>query len=110
MSSDEEEVSGEEYESVEEEEEVEEEVEEVPVVVVKKKKRKGKKKKDPLKPKRNMSAFFLYSNAFRSEVKVKNPDVTFGEVVSSTPACLARSDAPRNVFVIVVNGVLLLSW
>eukprot|EP00550_Attheya_septentrionalis_P010954 CAMPEP_0198303466 /NCGR_PEP_ID=MMETSP1449-20131203/56897_1 /TAXON_ID=420275 /ORGANISM="Attheya septentrionalis, Strain CCMP2084" /LENGTH=214 /DNA_ID=CAMNT_0044005959 /DNA_START=1144 /DNA_END=1788 /DNA_ORIENTATION=+ len=80
MSSDEEEVSGEEYESVEEEEEEEEEVEEVPVVVVKKKKRKGKKKKDPLKPKRNMSAFFLYSNAFRSEVKVKNPDVTFGEV------------------------------
>ena len=27
-----------------------------------------------------MSAFFLYSQAFRSQVKEENPDITFGEV------------------------------
>lgn len=43
-------------------------------------KRRSKKKKDPKKPKRNMSAFFLYSNANRSRVKEENPDITFGEV------------------------------
>jgi len=71
MSSDEE--STNEYES-EEEQGSEEEVEEVP------KKRKTKPKKDPNKPKRNMSAFFLYSNANRARIKEENPGIAFGKV------------------------------
>jgi len=66
-----------EEESVEEqsEEEEEEEEEEEPV-----KKRKAKKFKDPNKPKRNMSAFFLFSQAMRSQVKEDNPGIPFGEI------------------------------
>ena len=45
-------------------------------------KRKRKPKKDPNKPKRNMSAFFLYSNANRPRIKEDNPGIKFGEVVS----------------------------
>jgi len=71
MSSDEESISGEEATS--DEEEVEQ-----PVVI--KKKRKAKKKKDPNKPKRNMSAFFLYSNANRERVKTENPEAKFGDI------------------------------
>jgi len=44
------------------------------------KKRKKKAAKDPNKPKRNMSAFFLYSTAHRAEVKAQNPGISFGEV------------------------------
>mmetsp|Transcript_11818 Transcript_11818/g.14314 ORF Transcript_11818/g.14314 Transcript_11818/m.14314 type:complete len:203 (-) Transcript_11818:246-854(-) len=62
-------------ESVEEEEEEEESVEEEPV-----KKRKAKKFKDPNKPKRNMSAFFLFSQAMRAQVKEENPDIAFGQI------------------------------
>jgi len=69
MSSDEESISGEEATSEEEE------------VVVPKKKRKAKKK-DPNKPKRNMSAFFLYSNANRERVKTEHPEAKFGDIVS----------------------------
>jgi hypothetical protein len=29
-----------------------------------------------------MSAFFLYSQAFRAQVKEENPDASFGDVVS----------------------------
>jgi len=43
-------------------------------------KKKRKPKKDPNKPKRNMSAFFLYSNANRDRVKEENPGVAFGQV------------------------------
>ena len=35
---------------------------------------------DPNKPKRAMSAFFLYSQAERSNVKEANPEASFGEV------------------------------
>eukprot|EP00429_Kryptoperidinium_foliaceum_P084255 CAMPEP_0176232706 /NCGR_PEP_ID=MMETSP0121_2-20121125/25446_1 /TAXON_ID=160619 /ORGANISM="Kryptoperidinium foliaceum, Strain CCMP 1326" /LENGTH=196 /DNA_ID=CAMNT_0017572075 /DNA_START=31 /DNA_END=621 /DNA_ORIENTATION=+ len=67
-----------EYESVEEEvEEVEEDSDdEAPT----KKKRREKKWKDPSKPKRAMSAFFLYSQANRSQVKTDNPEASFGDV------------------------------
>ncbi len=58
--------------------ESEEEVEQEPV-----KKRRGKSNKDPNKPKRNMSAFFLYSNANRARIKEENPDIKFGRVVSN---------------------------
>jgi len=67
-----------EYESVEEDvEEVEEESEEE---AAPKKKRREKKWKDPNKPKRAMSAFFLYSQATRASVKEENPDASFGDV------------------------------
>ena len=46
------------------------------------KQRKKKAKKDPNKPKRNMSAFFLYSNSNRDRVKEENPDAKFGDIVS----------------------------
>merc|ERR1712127_900302 len=42
--------------------------------------RKKKKKKDPNAPKRNMSAFFIYSNEVRSQVKTDNPGIKFGDV------------------------------
>lgn len=42
---------------------------------------KGKKpKRDPSAPKRNMSAFMLYSNAHRTPIKEANPEATFGEI------------------------------
>jgi hypothetical protein len=63
-------------------EEEEEEEQEVIVPVVAKKKRSRGKNKDPLKPKRNMSAFFLYSQAYRSQVKEENPEAPFGDIVS----------------------------
>jgi len=44
------------------------------------KRRKKKKKKDPNAPKRNMSAFFLYSNANRVRIKEENPDARFGDI------------------------------
>mmetsp|Transcript_29971 Transcript_29971/g.55378 ORF Transcript_29971/g.55378 Transcript_29971/m.55378 type:complete len:208 (+) Transcript_29971:212-835(+) len=46
----------------------------------KKKKKAKKKKKDPNAPKRNMSSFFLYSNATRNDVKTANPEAKFGEI------------------------------
>ena len=39
-----------------------------------------KKKKDPNAPKRNMSAFFIYSNAVRPTVREENPEAGFGEI------------------------------
>jgi hypothetical protein len=41
---------------------------------------------DPNKPKRAMSAFFLYSQAFRTKVKEENPEASFGEIVSHSDA------------------------
>jgi len=38
---------------------------------------------DPGKPKRAMSAFFLYSQGNRSRIKEENPEASFGEIVSS---------------------------
>lgn len=57
-------------------------------VAVAKKKRRGKKNKDPNRPKRNQSAFFLYSNANRARIKEQNPGIAFGEVVSAL-CCLS---------------------
>lgn len=44
------------------------------------KKKKKKKFKDPNAPKRNQSAFFLYSNATRAQVRAENPELAFGQV------------------------------
>ena len=41
---------------------------------------KKKKKKDPNAPKRNMSAYFLYSTAIRSTIREEEPQATFGEI------------------------------
>lgn len=79
---DEEEEEEEEDEEDEDDEEEEEEEEEAPPP--KKKKAAAKKGKDPNKPKRNVSAFLLYSQAKRSEVKKENPDASFGELVSDS--------------------------
>lgn len=50
-------------------------------VVVEVKKKRSKKNKDPNKPKRNMSSFFLYSQANRALVKEQNPEAAFGDIV-----------------------------
>ena len=42
--------------------------------------KKKKAKKDPLAPKRNMSAYFLYSISARPKVKADNPDASFGDI------------------------------
>lgn len=42
--------------------------------------KKKKAKKDPNAPKRNMSAYFLYSMFARSQVKNDNPEATFGGI------------------------------
>ena len=42
--------------------------------------RKKKAKKDPNAPKRNMSAYFLYSMFARPQVKEDNPDASFGDI------------------------------
>mmetsp|Transcript_26277 Transcript_26277/g.61090 ORF Transcript_26277/g.61090 Transcript_26277/m.61090 type:complete len:221 (+) Transcript_26277:223-885(+) len=73
---DEEEEEEEEEDDEEEDDEEEEEAEEAP----RRKRRAAKPKKDPNKPKRNMSAFFLYSQALRPKVKEENPEVAFGEI------------------------------
>jgi len=39
-----------------------------------------KEKKDPDAPKRNKSAFIIYSNATRPHVKATNPEEKFGEI------------------------------
>ena len=81
--SSEDELDHDEYDDDEEEEE--EDVEEdVPVAKKRRNKQGGKekKKKDPNKPKRNMSAYFLYSNASRERVKKENPSASFGDLVS----------------------------
>lgn len=84
----------EESEGSEEEEEEEEEVEEVKVV----KKKRGKPQKDPNKPKRNLSAFFIYSNDHRSRIKKEDPSLSFGEVARALSAAfkgLSAKDRKR---------------
>jgi len=62
----------------------------------KSKKKKKKAVKDPNKPKRNMSAFFLFSNAHRPEVKSTHPEASFGEIAKITSADFkALSDKER---------------
>ena len=42
--------------------------------------KRKKAKKDPNAPKRNMSAYFLYSMAARADAKKENPDASFGDI------------------------------
>lgn len=75
MSSDEEDID-----SIDDDDEEEEEVVHQQAPKKRHKKKKKKKNNDPNRPKRNMSAFFLYSNANRERVKEENPDAKFGEI------------------------------
>ena len=83
------------YESDVAEEQADESSEEEEEVVPVKRKAPAKPKKDPNKPKRNMSAFFLYSNANRGRVKEENPEAKFGDIVSSR-VCV-RLDGVRSL-------------
>jgi hypothetical protein len=73
MSSDEEDID-----SIDEDEDEDEEM----AVKPKRRAKKKKAKKDPNRPKRNMSSFFLYSNANRERIKEENPEAKFGDIVS----------------------------
>lgn len=42
--------------------------------------RRKKAKKDPSAPKRNMSAYFLYSVHIRPSIKADNPESSFGDI------------------------------
>jgi len=79
-SSDEESVVSNEEVSQEESSEEEEVVVAKPVKAKRVRKGKNGKRKDPLKPKRNMSAFFLFSNANRAILKAANPELSFGDL------------------------------
>lgn len=48
---------------------------------------------DPNKPKRAMSAFFLYSQASRQRTKESNPEASFGEIVSTSMSCFASANS-----------------
>ena len=64
--------------SIDEDEDEDEEM----AVKPKRRAKKKKAKKDPNRPKRNMSSFFLYSNANRERIKEENPEAKFGDIVS----------------------------
>ena len=60
--------------------------------------RKKKAKKDPNAPKRNMSAYFLYSTATRSTVKEENPEASFGDIarlISANFKALSEKDRKK---------------
>ena len=42
------------------------------------------KQRDPMVPKRNLSAYLLYQNAMRDQFKADNPGMTFGELSKYT--------------------------
>jgi len=59
---------------------------------------KKRKKKDPNAPKRNMSAYFIYSQEIRSTVREENPEAAFGEIakiISRQFKQLTESDRKR---------------
>jgi hypothetical protein len=61
---------------------------------------KKKAKKDPLAPKRGMSAFMLFSNEQRNKIKGENPEATFGEVGRKVgEAWKALNDKQKQVYV-----------
>ena len=57
--------------------------------------KKQKKVKDPNKPKRPMSAYFLFMNSVRPEVRKDNPDATIGEVAKIMGKMWAEIDADK---------------
>jgi HMG (high mobility group) box len=62
-------------------------------------KKAKKAKKDPAAPKRNMSAYFLYSIAARPVVKEENPEATFGDIARLISAKFkALSEKERKIW------------
>ena len=57
--------------------------------------KKQKKVKDPNKPKRPMSAYFLFMNSVRPEVRKDNPEATIGEVAKIMGKMWAEIDADK---------------
>jgi len=51
---------------------------------------KSKTSRDPVAPKRNMSAYLLYQNAMRGQFKAINPVMTFGQLAKYTSAMYAE--------------------
>ncbi|KAL3769198.1 hypothetical protein ACHAWO_000844 [Cyclotella atomus] len=49
--------------------------------------------RDPMAPKRNMSAYLLYQNAMRDSFKSQNPGMTFGQLSKYTSAMYAEMPA-----------------
>ena len=48
---------------------------------------KKKRKKDPNAPKRNMSAYFLFSQEVRPSIREENPQASFGEIAKVSQCC-----------------------
>ena len=65
---------------------------------------------DPNKPKRAMSAFFLYSQAYRTTTKEENPEASFGDLVSRIRSlqnsCFCHVDCRVFVVVYVCAGCI----
>mmetsp|Transcript_6374 Transcript_6374/g.12012 ORF Transcript_6374/g.12012 Transcript_6374/m.12012 type:complete len:402 (+) Transcript_6374:533-1738(+) len=53
-----------------------------------------KKQRDPMAPKRNLSAYLLYQNAMRDQFKADNPGMTFGQLSKYT-SHMYKSLTPR---------------
>ena len=56
--------------------------------------KRKKQKRDPNAPKRNMSAYFLYSVHIRPTIKANNPDASFGDIARMISAQF--KDLPPN--------------
>ena len=69
-----------------------------------KKKKAAKKKKDPNAPKRGMSAFMFFSNVNREKEKQKDPDLSFGDLVS-TNSCNVLRIAVNLLGISLMNAV-----
>ena len=56
--------------------------------------KRKKQKRDPNAPKRNMSAYFLYSVHIRPTIKANNPEASFGDIARMISAQF--KDLPPN--------------
>jgi len=77
---------------------------------------KAKTKRDPVAPKRNLSAYLLYQNAMRNTFKGQNPGMTFGQLAKYTSAMYAemtpeekeewnqRAEADKNRFLLEMSS------
>ena len=57
--------------------------------------KKQKKVKDPNAPKRPMSAYFLFMNSVRPEVRKDNPEATIGEIAKIIGKMSGEIDADK---------------
>jgi hypothetical protein len=59
---------------------------------------------DPTKPKRAMSAFFIFSQANRQRIKEENPEASFGDLVSKTISIFSYLRTSRVFFMRIRCG------